>query len=444
MMLTLPGGLAERVLGRRVPVLAAVHVLRRPGAMTMFASGMLGRAAMGLAPLGVTLLVVGQTGSYALAGAVGATATLSSALVGRYTSRLVDRRGQSRLIPWLLAGHVTAVLGLVAGVTLGAPAALWFLCAGLGGALVVNLGVMTRTRWARITDSPAELSAAYSLESMADEVAFMVGPPLATLLALSLAPVVPVLVGLLLLGAGALLLRGQRSTEPAPVPVRRGRPRGRLFAVAGMPVLFVLMLLMGVVFGTNNLTTVAFAESIGRPELTGLLLAVFPAAALLGGAVLSAVPRRWSLTSQIRVALVTLTLALLPLPFVGTPGAFAVAAFLIGLSVPAIIAGAFALVAVVVPRARLTEALALCGAGITIGIASASSLAGALIDAHGPAWAFPVSGVGAVLALLWFTLRARAMRAEEVSAGHRAQSGRPAPGTPAVGSPAERAALAHG
>lgn len=379
----------------------------------MFASGMLGRAAMGLAPLGITLLVVGQTGSYALAGAVGATSTLSSAVAGRYTSRMVDRRGQSRMIPWLLAGHVAAVLGLVAGVLLGAPVLLWFLCAGLGGALVVNLGVMTRTRWARITDSPAELSAAYSLESMADEVAFMVGPPMATLLALSIAPVVPVLAGLLLLGAGALLLRAQHATQPPPAPAAPGRPRGRLFAVAGLPVLFVLMLLMGVVFGTNNLTTVAFAESIGRPELTGLLLAVFPAAALLGGAVLSVVPRRWSLTAQIRLALVTLTLALLPLPLVASPGVFALAAFLIGLSVPAIIAGAFALVAALVPRERLTEALALSAAGITIGIATASTLAGALIDAHGPAWAFPVSGVSAALALLWFTARAGAMLAAE-------------------------------
>jgi hypothetical protein len=409
----------------------------------MFASGMLGRAAMGLAPLGITFLVVGQTGSYALAGAVGATSTVSSALVGRYTSRLVDRRGQSRMIPWLLTGHVTAVLGLVAGVLLGAPAPLWFLCAGLGGALVVNLGVMTRTRWARLTDSPAELSAAYSLESMADEVAFMVGPPAATLLALGIAPVVPVLAGLLLLGAGALLLRGQRSTEPAPVPAEPGRPRGRLFAVAGMPVIFVLMLLMGVVFGTNNLTTVAFAEAIGRPELTGLLLAVFPAAALFGGALLSAMPRRWSLTAQIRTALVTLTLALLPLPLVASPGVFAVAAFLIGLSVPAIIAGAFALVAAVVPRARLTEALALSGAGITIGIATASTLAGALIDAHGPAWAFPVSGVSAALALVWFTARARTVRAAELAAGEPSHAGAPGPGPADAGDLAEPAALAR-
>jgi hypothetical protein len=382
----------------------------------MFAAGMLGRTAIGLAPLGITMLVVGQTGSYALAGAVGATSTLSSALVGRYTSRMVDSRGQSRMIPWLLAGHVVAVLGLVASVLLGAPAPLWFVFAGLGGALVVNLGAMTRSRWARIVDSPPELSAAYALESMADEVAFMVGPPLATLLALTLAPVLPVLAGLVLLAAGALLLAGQRGTEPPPVPRPPGARRGRLFAVPGLAVLFVLMLLMGVVFGTNNLTTVAFAEAIGRPELTGLLLAVFPAAALLGGAVLSVLPRRWSLTTQIRVALATLALALLPLPLMTSATPFAGAALLVGLSVPAIMVGAFALVAALVPSERLTEALALSGAGITVGIASASTVAGLIIDAHGPRWAFPVSAVSAALALAWFTSRARVIRAAEGAA----------------------------
>lgn len=394
-------------------VLPALDVLRLRGAVPMFAAGMLGRTALGLAPLGITFLVVGASGSYAVAGAVGATSTLSAALVGRYTSRLVDRFGQSRMIPRLLALHVTAVLSLLAAVSLGAPPAAWFALAALGGASTVNLGAMTRSRWARITHTPAHLSAAYSLESMADEVAFMLGPPLATVLALTLAPAVPVLLGLGLLAVGSVLLAGQRRTEPAPAPVVAGSQGGRLFANPGMSVLFFLMLLMGIVFGTNNLTTVAFAESIGQPELTGLLLSVFPAASLLSGAVLAAVPRTWSLTTQIRVALTTLTVSLLPLAFISSPIAFAASAFLVGLSVPAIMVGSFALVAAAVPRSRLTEALALSTAGITVGIASAGSLAGFIIDAHGPHWAFPVSALAAALGLIWFLTRSTVLRRVE-------------------------------
>ncbi len=86
-------------------------MLRIRGAAPMFAAGLLGRMAVGLSPLGITFLVVGATDSYALAGAVGATSTLSIAVVGRYTSRLVDRFGQSRMIPLLLAGHVCAMVG---------------------------------------------------------------------------------------------------------------------------------------------------------------------------------------------------------------------------------------------------------------------------------------------------------------------------------------------
>jgi predicted MFS family arabinose efflux permease len=393
-------------------MLPALAVLRREGAAPMFAAGMLGRSAIGLAPLGVTLMVVGRTQSYALAGAVGAASTLSSAAAGRYTSRLVDRHGQSRMIPRLLAGHVLASLALVASVLLGAPTPLWFVCAALSGALVVNLGAMTRARWARVVDQPQERSAAYALESMADEVAFMLGPPVATLLALTVAPVAPVLLGLVLLSTGALLLACQRRTEPAPAP-STARCRGRMFGYPGMAVLCFLTLLMGVVFGTNTLTTVAFAEAIGRPELTGLLLATFPAAALLGGAVLSAVPRRWSLAGQIRLALLGLVLALLPLPFVTSAAVFAGAALLAGLSVPAIMVGVFSLVPAVVPRARLTEALALSVAGITVGVATGSTLAGAIIDAHGPQWAFPVSAVAAVLAVAWFSARHGVVRAAE-------------------------------
>lgn len=398
-------------------MLPAARVLRAPGAGQMFAAGALGRMAIGLAPLGVTFLVVGQTGSYALAGAVGATSTMSGALAARYTARLVDLRGQSRMIPRLLAGHLLASVGLLGSVLLGAPKPVWFLLAGLAGALVVNLGAMTRTRWARIVTDAPSLSAAYSLESMADEVAFMIGPPLATLLAFWIAPAVPVLVGMLLMATGSLLLAGQRATEPpSATPISSERSGVRLFAIPGMSALFVLMLLMGVVFGTNSLTTVAFAASIGRPDLTGLLLAVFPSAALVGGAVLSVVPRRWSLTTQIRLALVTLAVALVPLAVITDPVIFAICAFLIGLSVPAIMVGSFSLVAAVVPRARLTEALSLSGAGITVGIALSSTLAGLIIDAHGPAWAFPISAISALLGLVWFASRASSVRVAEDAA----------------------------
>ncbi len=415
-------------------MLPALAVLRRPGAAPMFAAGMLGRTAIGLAPLGVTFLVVGRTQSYALAGAVGASSTLSSAVVGRYTSRLVDRRGQARMIPRLLGGHLLAMLGLVAAVELGAPVPLWFLLAALGGALVVNLGAMTRARWAGIAHAPQARSAAFALESMSDEVAFMLGPPAATALALAVAPAVPVLVGLALLTAGALLLAVQRGTEPAPAPAPAGA-RGRLLRFAGMPVLCFLTMLMGLVFGTNTLTTVAFADMIGRPGLTGVLLAMFPAAALLGGAVLSVVPRRWSLTAQIRLALLALALALLPLPLVTSPVVFAVAALLAGLSVPAVMVGVFSLVPAVVPRDRLTEALALSVAGITVGVACASVLAGAIIDAHGPRWAFPVGALAAVLATAWFAARHHVVRAAEQAEHVAAQAEHAAASAAASGAP---------
>jgi predicted MFS family arabinose efflux permease len=192
---------------------------------------------------------------------------------------------------------------------------------------------------------------------------------------------------------------------------------------------------MGLVFGTNTLTTVAFADMIGRPGLTGVLLAMFPAAALLGGAVLSVVPRRWSLTAQIRLALLALALALLPLPLVTSPVVFAVAALLAGLSVPAVMVGVFSLVPAVVPRDRLTEALALSVAGITVGVACASVLAGAIIDAHGPRWAFPVGALAAVLATAWFAARHHVVRAAEQAEHVAAQAEHAAASAAASGAP---------
>jgi MFS family permease len=376
--------------------------------------------AMGLAPLGLTFLVVERTGSYAVAGALGAASTLSGAVVGRYTSRLVDRHGQSTMIPWLLTGHLLFSLALIISVEASTAVALWLVLAGLSGALMVNLGAMTRTRWAGMVEDGPSLSSAYSLEAMADEMAFMLGPPLATMLAIWIAPIVPVLAAMALTTAGALLLAMQRRTQPPPSAKGVDQGAGtRFFAMPGLPVLFVLMLLMGIVFGTNGLTTVAFAASIGRPELAGFLMAVFPAAALLGGAILTVLPRRWSLTTQIRVGLVMQTAALVPLGLVSSPVVFAICAFLIGLSIPAIMVGSFSLVAALVPKGRLTEALSFSGAGITLGMALSSTLAGVIIDAHGPSWAFPVSAISAAIATSWFNVRLRQMRGAEDDAGRR-------------------------
>ena len=63
--------------------------------------------------IGTVLLVEDRRDSFALAGLVSAAYAVGVAVLGPGLSRLVDRRGQRRVLPWALLLSAAGVLGLV-------------------------------------------------------------------------------------------------------------------------------------------------------------------------------------------------------------------------------------------------------------------------------------------------------------------------------------------
>src|SRR3712207_6126135 len=130
--------------------------------------------------LGAVLLVEGETGSYGLAGAVAGALALVGSLASPQWARAVDRRGQSVVLPVVFTGYLVFGVAFVAAVVLDAPTWSWFVLAGLCGACGPNIGAMVRARWAHALDSE-QRQPAFALESVVDEVVFVIGPPLVTL-----------------------------------------------------------------------------------------------------------------------------------------------------------------------------------------------------------------------------------------------------------------------
>lgn len=58
-----------------------------------------------------------------------------------------------------------------------------FVFAGIGGATVGSVGSLVRSRWSHLVTTPNQLQTAFSWESVADELLFVSGPVLATVLA---------------------------------------------------------------------------------------------------------------------------------------------------------------------------------------------------------------------------------------------------------------------
>ena len=372
-----------------------------PGAPAFVCAGFVARLPMSMIPLGIVLAVSGLTGTYGLAGALSATFAVSAAIGSPLTSRIIDRRGQHRVLPLLAFAHGIALTGLVVALEAQWPLIAQFACAALAGALVPAIGAFVRARWATQvhaqppgTRSPVTLSSAFAIESILDELVYTIGPLLAATLATSVGATLPLVVAVGLGLAGALALSTQRRTEPPPrapgVPSAGGEPRRRLLGLPGMPRVMVTLLAIGLVFGAYEVSVVASCQQADAPTATGIVLAVWAIGSMIAGAWFGS--RHWQVPIARQLFVTTGLVALTVVPALIMPS-------IIGLAIVTMVAGAafapsliclFALTEQSVPAARLTEGLAWCQSAIAIGFAAGAALGGLGIDAWGPQASFAI------------------------------------------------------
>jgi len=363
-------------------------VLGRRGARRMTTTGFLARFPMSMLGLGEVLLVASQTGSYALAGALSATGALANAVFGPLLGRATDRYGQSRVLPLLVTVHVLALTAFVVLVRGDAPTPLLFASSILSGGTFPNLGALVRARWAFIlAGEPQSLRTAFAWESVLDEVIYVAGPPLATVLAVSVVDYGALLAVGVLLVVGTVAFVGSRTTEPVP---GGAPPRGQGSALRFPGVLAVTLafVFLGALFGSFEVVTVAFADEQGVRGWTGLLLGLYALASGASGVVLGAMHLRITLDRQLLLASAVLAVVTIPFPFIHSPWVLGVQCLVAGLAVSPVLISGFALIERLVPNARMTEGLVWSNTGLGVGIAVAAALAGQVIDARGASAAY--------------------------------------------------------
>lgn len=377
------------------------EILRTSGARAFVATGLVARMQMAMMGLGTVLLVVAATGSYGLAGAVSATIAVASAFGAPQIGRLVDRFGQRRVVLPAMAGHVTGIAGLLAASALDAPAAAYFVAAFVSGVTFPLFGSLVRSRWTHLLGGTAQLQTAYALESVIDEIVFTVGPVLVTVLATAISPTAGLATGALFLIAGGLAFAAQRATEP-PV-ARRERRVASAIRSRGVVVLALILLGLGGVFGTIEVSMVAFAEERGREWATGPLLALHAISSAVAGIAYGARTWRMPLHRRLPVALALLFAGTIPIALADTIPLMAVAIVVSGLTVSPTLITCFALVEALVPRVALTEGFAWLSTSLGAGVAIGLAVAGHVVDATSGQRAFLVaiasSLLGAVVVL---------------------------------------------
>ncbi len=383
-----------------------LEILRLPGALAFSAAGFLARMPMSMFSLGTVLLIAAVTGRYGLAGLVAAAGSVGYALGAPQFARLSDRFGQRRVLRPQVAAFGVATVAFMALAETRAPLAVVIVPGTLAGATMPSVGSMVRARWSVLLAGTGRLHTAFSLESVADEIIFVVGPALVALLATAVYPAAGVGAAMVLCVTGTLLFAAQRRTQPQPRRDRedpsrsRSRPRraGTWAAVPGLMTLVPVYGFLGAMFATIDLSTVGFAAEHGHTSVAGLVLGTYALGSAIGG--LWYGTRHWRAPLERRfVITLGCTVAGVATFWLqrGFAPLFAVIIFA-GMSIaPTLIAG-YGLIERQAPPERRTEGMTWLSSAISVGVATGSPLAGHLIDAYGARWGYLLAAVCGVAA----------------------------------------------
>ncbi|NUP00811.1 MAG: MFS transporter [Nonomuraea sp.] len=403
-------------------------LLAPPEARLFVVAGFVGRLQMSMLGIATILLVTSATGSYALAGAVGATILISQAFAAPRVGRFGDRLGQGRVLRPVLLLHAAGLTGIMVGVATGQHWLL-FPSAVVAGVAFPPLGPMVRSRWSSRVGGTPLLKAAFAIESAIDEVVYIIGPVITTTVAAVLNPSVGYVAGMVLTLAGGLAFAAMRRTEPPPMPAARTGPSLLRLPALGVTLLFALVL--GVVLGSAEIAMVGFAADLGATALAGPLVGALSVGSLLTGLWYGS--RRWrsSLSQRLVVFAACLAVGLVPLTLATSAPTMALASFAAGAAIAPTLIVVYELVESVVPGERSSEGFAWVQSALVIGLAAGVQLAGQVTDALDGHHAFRVTAVAGALAFVAVLLSGRLIRrvrpaAESTSVipseGHRSTS----------------------
>jgi len=388
------------------------------GAKGFVLAGLLARIPLPMTGIGIITLLSQIRGSYGLAGAVAATFVLTCALLSPQVSRLVDRFGQRRVLPAAAGLSVLGILLLLACSYW--QTADWALFAGaaLAGCMP-SMSAMVRARWTAIYRGKPQLQTAFSLETVLDEVSFIAGPPISVGLSVAVVPQAGPLAAAVLLAIGALALAVQVSTEP-PVKADADMEQGSvsIFSLADVRLLTLLMVAMGVIVGTVDIVSVAFAELMGMPAAASFVLSCYAIGSCVAGLVFGALKLDTPLRKLLLVGGLATAATTLPLLLAGNIIGLAAAVLVAGLFFAPTMIVAMSLVERIVPHNKLTEGMTWLLAGLNVGVAGGAAASGQVVDVLGAKAGFNVAlgaGVAVLLIAFWSYCRLRERAADRIA-----------------------------
>lgn len=395
-----------------------VSLLRIPHAARSAITGVVGQFPYPFLGMGLLIGIRDGYGSYTLAGTVSAVMAVTSAFTGPVVGRLIDAHGQRRVgIPlslfWIFSiGFMSAALQLH-----WAP---WIMVVG---AVLLGTSVpyssMVRGRWTHVLrDRPWQLNSALSLTSTLEELMWVIGNPVGTILATSVAMLSPMAAAVvaILIAMWGFLLDGSIE-PPANGQTRRARKQAAAAGVAatvkeplftfGFISLLTIQIAYGAFVASTNISVVALAQELGLPGNSGFVIAAFSGASMLGAIGYGA--RAWGSPLWVRfyVGMTVVAVGSSALLFTHSLTGAAMTLFVAGLAQAPTVVNVNQLLIRMTPASRFTEAMAMLGAMFVIGMAVSNLVTGRMVDLLGSHGGFLTlagfAGLALVLGLLAMT-----------------------------------------
>lgn len=378
------------------------RLLSDPGHATLSLFGLLVRFPVAMRSISCIMLISATMDSLWIAGTVAGTLMITQAIASPVLGRFADKFSQRKVLIITCCCHVIAILSLIGLVLLNMH--LWAIMAAAiaTGCSSVPVDGFIRTRWAAMVTDEA-LRTAYALETVLDEIIFLLGPLIAIVLATAWHPAAGLALCATLTFSGSLALVLHRRSEPVIVHKSEESDR-RAISMLWVRALMISYAAVGLFLGSIDVMMIAYAKEVGNPTLAGVLLSICAAGSLVGGTCYGAM--NWSL-SQPRLLLITsatLCAGTLPLIFTSVPVLMGISAFIAGLSVAPLLITCSNLLESLTPKGCLSEGFSWLSSAGWLGFSLGVSLGGQLSDQSGAgqvAWVAMAAGTLALLSSLF-------------------------------------------
>jgi predicted MFS family arabinose efflux permease len=285
--------------------------LRVPGVKPLLFSSTFGRLAYAMVSLAIFFQVQAVTGSVGTAGLAVGLSSGMGALTAGPRGHLVDRFGQTRPLYAFVPAYALSCL-LLAFVARDALTAV--LLSGLIGLTAPPINISIRPLWLDIVGQE-RVRLAYSVDTSYHNLVMLLGPVIATLLALNVSPrTAIVVVGVSMLVGGLLLAFNVHSR--AWIPEEKEHGERSLFRSPAIRLLALEGLFMGLSAGFITIGIPALATISGQQDLAGPVMSAMGVGAIIGTLWAGAKAKRIAPANGLRASTLLFALALLPLPLV--------------------------------------------------------------------------------------------------------------------------------